>query len=145
MLDHYFDDVEWSTPDINQKRTAIPKWRVRGDLLDYNIIIMEKPLDDGNVQIDLISLSAFDCNAEIPFTKSGVHNILGEYKRDVEVDTLRGDYGNAEVVRAITLLNQIIPNMDNVGHVKLGRVKVLSHTGTSRDYSISDITKKYFP
>ena len=32
--------------------------------------------------------------------------------------------------------------MDNV---QLGRVKVLSHTGTSRNYSISSITKNILP
>jgi hypothetical protein len=35
--------------------------------------------------------------------------------------------------------------MKDMDNVQLGRVKVLSHTGTSRNYSISSITKNILP
>jgi hypothetical protein len=35
--------------------------------------------------------------------------------------------------------------MKDMDNVQLGRVKVLSHTGTSRNYSISNITKNVLP
>jgi hypothetical protein len=139
MLDNYFNDVTWEG-DPKEKRTPIYKWKLMDDLLDYNIIMMHNKETD---QLDIISLSAFDCNAEIPFGK-GRHNLLGAYKNDVQTTTLRGDYGNAEVIRAITLLNQILPTLD-MSNKKLGKVKVLSHYGNSRTYPISTITEKYLP
>ena len=139
MLDTYFNDIEeWR--GSGEHKTPVYRWKLRDDLLDYNIILMQST--DG--QLDLISLSAFDCNAEIPFGK-GRHSLLGAYKTDVQTNTLRGDYGNAEVIRAIVLLNQILPTMKDMDNVQLGRVKVLSHTGTSRNYSISSITKNVLP
>lgn len=140
MLDTYFNDIsEWE--GSGEKKRPIYRWKLRNELLDYNIILMQNN-DTG--QLDVISLSAFDCNAEIPFGK-GRHNLLGAYKTDVQTNTLKGDYGNAEVIRAIVLLNQILPTMKDIDNVQLGRVKVLSHTGTSRNYAISTITQKYLP
>ena len=140
MLDTYFNDVDWDV-DSKGNKTPIYKWKLRDDLLDYNIILMQNN-DTG--QLDIISLSAFDCNAEIPFGK-GRHNLLGAFKTDVETNTLRGDYGNAEVIRAIVLLNQILPTMKDIDNIQLGKVKVLSHTGKSRSYAIGTITKDYLP
>jgi hypothetical protein len=108
---------------------------LRDELLDYNVILMQNN-DTG--QLDIISLTSFDCNAEIPFGK-GRHSILGAFKTDVQTNNLRGDYGNAEVLRAIVLLNQILPTMEMEG-LQLGNVKVLSHSGTARSYPISTIT-----
>jgi len=78
MLDTYFNDVDW-TIDTKGNKTPVYKWKLRDELLDYNIILMQNN-DTG--QLDIISLSAFDCNAEIPFGK-GRHNLLGAYKADV--------------------------------------------------------------
>ena len=141
MLDVYFNDIEWGPADPRTgKRSMTYRWKLRDELLDYNIILMENK-ETG--QLDIISLSSFDCNAEIPFGK-GRHTLLGAFKTDVQTNTLRGDYGNAEVIRAIILLNQILPTMD-MENIKLGRVKVLSHNGNSRNYAIGDITKNYLP
>ena len=139
MLDTYFNDVDWQV-DSKGNRKPVYKWKLRDELLDYNIILMQNN-DTG--QLDIISLTSFDCNAEIPFGK-GRHSILGAFKTDVQTNNLKGDYGNAEAIRAIVLLNQILPTMDLEG-VQLGRVKVLSHSGTARNYSISTITQKYLP
>jgi hypothetical protein len=102
MLDVYFNDIEWGPADPRTgKRSMTYRWKLRDELLDYNVILMENK-ETG--QLDIISLSSFDCNAEIPFGK-GRHNLLGAFKTDVQTNTLRGDYGNAEVIRAIILLN----------------------------------------
>ena len=73
-----------SDPTILEKRDdkkrPIYRWKLRDELLDYNIILMQNN-DTG--QLDIISLSAFDCNTEIPFGK-GRHNLLGAYKTDVQ-------------------------------------------------------------
>ena len=39
MLDTYFNDVEW-TIDTKGNKTPVYKWKLRDELLDYNIILM---------------------------------------------------------------------------------------------------------
>jgi hypothetical protein len=39
MLDTYFNDVDW-TIDTKGNKTPVYKWKLRDELLDYNIILM---------------------------------------------------------------------------------------------------------
>ena len=52
-------------------------------------------------------------------------NLLGMYLYDMNAGhMLKGDYGNIEIVKGLTVLNQIIPNIQ--GEFNLGNIKVIT-------------------
>ena len=138
MLDFYFTESKSEIIGKDKKMYRYD-WEILTDLLDYNIILMH---NKNTGQLDVITLTSFNPDTAINF-KNGQTNILGAYKKDVEVDTLRADYGNAEIIRAMVLLNQIIPKL-NMEDMKLGKIHILSYHGKARSHSISDINKYYF-
>lgn len=114
-----------------------PEWELQKDLVDANVLIFKNK--DGIV--DIISLTSFDLNAQAGF-KRGT-NILGHYRFNGEYNSLQGDYGNIEAVRAMELLNEILPQL---GDVKLGTLGVLSSINDSsfRKFDIGHFNKAYF-
>lgn len=114
-----------------------PEWELQKDLIDANVLIFKNK--DGVV--DIISLTAFDLNTQAGFRKGT--NILGSYRFNGEYNSLQGDYGNIEAVRAMELLNEILPQL---GDVKLGTLGVLSSMGGSsfRKFDIGHFNKTYF-
>lgn len=52
-------------------------------------------------------------------------NLLGMYLYDMNAGhMLKGDYGNIEIIKGLTVLNQIIPNIQ--GEFNLGNIKVIT-------------------
>lgn len=112
-------------------------WKLRDDIIDANILIFENK--DG--VIDVITLSAFDLNAKIRF--NGNENLLGHFVYDSDYIDLKANYGNIELVRTMTILNEALPTL---GDVKLGNIGVLSAIGQSAyiQKNIGQFAKKYY-
>ena len=81
----------------------------------------------------VFSLTSFDLNAKASF-RFGT-NILGGYKLNTQYNGLEAHYGNIEAVRAMELLNEILPQL---GNVRLGTLGVLSsiNNASYRKYDI---------
>lgn len=103
-------------------------WELLEDLIDANVLVFQNKKTG---VIDVISISAFDLNSEVTFNK-GQKNLLGSYRYDTELDRseLGNNFGDIEAVRAMELLNEIIPGLQSSGNVvKLGTLGVLSAVG----------------
>ena len=98
----YFSDYE---EDSNTKK-KIYNWELLDDLIDANVLIFRNRKTG---VVDIISISAFDLNSEVTFNKG--KNLLGSYRYDTELDRseLGANFGDIEAVRAMELLNEILP------------------------------------
>ena len=75
-------------------------------------------------------------------------NILNSYLFDTQAGTLfncKNYFGNIETVRTLSILNEVLPNIDI--DFKLGSIKVISpvNNGNGFNNSISDFTKDVLP
>jgi hypothetical protein len=106
------------------------KWELLDNLIDSNVLVFRNKEDN---TIDLISLTSFDLNAKASF-RFGT-NILGGYKLNTQYNGLEAHYGNIEAVRAMELLNEILPQL---GNVRLGTLGILSsiNNASYRKYDI---------
>lgn len=137
ILAPYFNDYQMS----EDGKTKVYNWEFIPDLMEsHNILLVQNKLKD---RLDVITLTAYDTEAELPMN-NGTHNILGKYLRDGQVNTLPSTYGSAELLRTMLLLNQILPKL-KLNEYALGKIRILSHTGTSQQYNISDISQNYLP
>lgn len=114
------------------------KWELLDNLIDSNVLVFRNKEDN---TIDLISLTSFDLNAKASF-RFGT-NILGGYKLNTQYNGLEAHYGNIEAVRAMELLNEILPQL---GNVRLGTLGILSsiNNASYRKYDIGQFNKLYF-
>lgn len=112
-------------------------WELMDNLIDANVLIFRNK----DNEIDIINLSAFDLNQVASFSKS--KTVLGSYLRKSEYIDLESNYGNIELIRTLSLINEIIPQL---GNAKLGSIGVLSAVGSSPfvSYNIGDFSKKYY-
>lgn len=119
-------------------KTREYSWELLDDLIDSNVLVFRNKED--NI-IDLISLTSFDLNAKASLRFGS--NILGGYKLDTQYKGLDAHYGNIEAVRAMELLNEILPQL---GDVRLGTLGVLSsiNNASYRKYDIGQFNKLYF-
>lgn len=133
VLTKYFEYTE----DEATKRKDY-KWELMKDLIDSNILIFR---NKENNTIDIITLTSFDLNVQAGFAKGT--NILGHYRFDGQYVDLQGNYGNIEAVRAMELLNEVLPQL---GEVRLGTLGVLSSINGSsfRKFDIGQFNKNYF-
>lgn len=133
VLTKYFEYTE----DETTKRKNY-KWELMKDLIDSNILIFRNKEDN---TIDIITLTSFDLNVQAGFARGT--NILGHYRFDGQYVDLQGDYGNIEAVRAMELLNEVLPQL---GEVRLGTLGVLSSINGSsfRKFDIGQFNKNYF-
>lgn len=133
VLTKYFEYTE----DEATKRKDY-KWELMKDLIDSNILIFRNKQDN---TIDIITLTSFDLNVQAGFAKGT--NILGHYRFDGQYVDLQGNYGNIEAVRAMELLNEVLPQL---GEVRLGTLGVLSSINGSsfRKFDIGQFNKNYF-
>lgn len=74
-------------------------------------------------QLDVITLTTHDVALTYPF--KGRDNLLGYYLNDSNGYhfTMKSTYGNIEAIRTMTVLNELLPQID--GDFKLGELKVL--------------------
>lgn len=133
VLTKYFEYTE----DEATKRKDY-KWELMKDLIDSNILIFRNKEDN---TVDIITLTSFDLNVQAGFAKGT--NILGHYRFDGQYVDLQGNYGNIEAVRAMELLNEVLPQL---GEVRLGTLGVLSSINGSsfRKFDIGQFNKNYF-
>ena len=119
-------------------KTREYSWELLDDLIDSNVLVFRNKEDN---TIDLISLTSFDLNAKASLRFGS--NILGGYKLDTQYKGLDAHYGNIEAVRAMELLNEILPQL---GNIRLGTLGVLSsiNNASYRKYDIGQFNKLYF-
>lgn len=140
-LGKYFSEYE-KVADSDQK---IYDWVLRDDLSDANVLIFKNKKTGA---MDMISLSSFNLSAQVPLSK-GKKNLLGSYvyDNDIRRSELSSDFGHIEAVRAMELLNELIPSLLQSGEqVKLGTLGVLSAVGDNsfRPFDIGQFNKDHF-
>ena len=129
----YFPKTKDDTPD----------WEfIENDILNSAGIILFK---HKNGQLDVITLSPYDLGVEINF-KQG-KSILGSYLSNTQSGDLinyKSTYGNIEAVRAMVILNQILPQLE--GDFVLGKLQVISLQGTGQGipFSIEILNRECF-
>lgn len=75
-------------------------------------------------QLDLIIASPHNVDTQMKLANDNT-NLLGMYLYDMNAGhMLKGDYGNIEIIKGLTVLNQIIPNIQ--GEFNLGNIKVIT-------------------
>lgn len=113
-------------------------WELMDNLIDSNVLIFRNTKTNS---IDIITLSTFDLNQKAHFSKGDT--VLGNYLRKSEYIDLESNYGNIELIRTLSLINEIIPQL---GDVRLGNVGVLSAVGEFPyiQHNIGEFSKKYY-
>lgn len=111
-------------------------------LLDANILVFKNKAD----QIDVVCLSNFDISTSTKF--KGRKNIMGSYVPDSKAFGLinfKATYGNIEAVRAMTILNEVLPEITEQDFV-LGELSVISshHRGNMLTYSMETLNRDLF-
>ena len=134
---------KYVTPIVTKdgdKETKEYEWEFLPDLIDASVLLFR---NKATGILDVISISPFDLRAAMP-NKGNRKNLLGWYKEDTEYIDLDGDYGNVEAVRAMTLLNEMLPHLGD--NIKLGTLGVLSTINGSpfRQFNIGEFNKQYF-
>ena len=148
---HYLEDLQNGSfiSGVLAKYLPIDKdhpssWELNTDLIEYNILLFRH---QDTHQIDIVDITSEDLQQKGDFRKGAI-NILGSYKLDgnKEASTLKGDMGNVELIRTMVLLNQIIPQSEQISNSKLGEVIVLSTSknGQSRRHYIQQFNDQYF-
>lgn len=131
-LKPYFSG-KWIELD-NGKKVYNYYWEFDDSLISKNILLFK---NRNTKQIDIITLSSKNLY-QIPRYKYG-SNILGGYVTDRDF-VWKGDFGNIETVRSLTILNEILPTLKDY---KLGNIKVVSSMSMGRSYNIEHVYKDY--
>ena len=126
--------------------TRVFDWQLvqNKQLADQHILLFQ---NKRTKQLDVITLSM--CNLfEKNKGKGNNTNILNSYLFDTQAGTLfncKNYFGNIETVRTLSILNEVLPNIDI--DFKLGSIKVISpvNNGNGFNNSISDFTKDVLP
>lgn len=114
-------------------------WKMLDSLSEANIIMFQHNVTG---QVDVISLSSFNLNVA-PTLKEGATTVLGSYCYDTQTSVFKGDFGNIELIRTLTLLNKIAPSLGE--GFKLGKVQVINtQSETQRAYSASYLNRSQF-
>jgi len=75
-------------------------------------------------QLDLVIASPHNVNIQMKLNDGNV-NLLGMHLYDMNAGhMLKGDYGNMEIIKGLTVLNQILPKIK--GEYKFGNIKVIT-------------------
>lgn len=111
-------------------------------LLSANILAFR---NKNTGQIDFVSLSSYNLDDTIKFNKYSTNDTIGGsfgYITQINRKLLKATYGNLESIRAITLINEIYPEL---GNSKLGILQVLSpyKGGQGYYYTMQDLNKEY--
>lgn len=137
VLSYYY-----SYKDVNGKNVFDWQFIENQQLADQHILLFQ---NKKTKQLDVITLSM--CNLYEKNIGKG-ENILNNYLYDTQAGDLfkcKNYFGNIESVRTLTILNEILPNIDI--DFKLGNIKVISpvNSGNGFNSSIADFTKNYIP
>lgn len=96
-------------------------------------------------QLDVVAFSPYDLGTFVQFKRGD--SVLGSYLTNTSSGGLinyRSTYGNIEAVKAMVLLNQVLPKLD--GDFTLGKLHVLSLQGTGQGvpFSMESLNKECF-
>ena len=135
----YFSDYEET-----RGGAKIYNWELLTDLVDANVLVF---FNRKTNILEMVSVSAFDLNSDVSFAK-GDH-VLGSYLRDNDQDKSRlaADYGNIEAVRAMELLNEMLPKLlQSKPQLKLGTLTVMSAIGKNdfRPFHMGEFNRRHF-
>lgn len=123
----------------NDKGEKTYDWKMLDSLSEANIIMFQ---NNTTGQVDVISLSSFNLNVS-PTLKEGATTVLGSYCYDTQTSVFKGDFGNIELIRTLTLLNKIAPSLGE--GFKLGKIQVINtQSETQRAYSASYLNRSQF-
>lgn len=112
---------------------------VNDDTLTNSNILMFKNTVTG--QLNTIILSNFNLDQKVPLNLNS--NILGYHLSDMQAvdhqgrELMKSTYGNIETMRALVMLNEILPNLGT--DVKIGDISVIGGIGskiTSQTYPV---------
>lgn len=97
-------------------------------------------------QLDVVAFSPYDLGIFVQFKRGG-GSVLGSYLTNTRSGSLinyRSTYGNIEAVKAMVLLNQVLPKLE--GDFTLGKLHVLSLQGTGQGvpFSMEALNKECF-
>lgn len=116
---------------------------VENDLLNGAGIILLK--NKNTDQLDVVALSPCDLGVKVNFKRGD--SLLGSYLYNTKSGSLvnyKSTYGNIEAVRAMVLLNQVLPKLG--GDFVLGKLQVLSLVGAGQGipFSMESFNKECF-
>lgn len=98
------------------------KWELinNSTLTNANILLFRNKRTN---QTDIVTITPFDVSTQVHY--KGRDNLLGSYLMDLNSKnfTMKANYGNIEAIKALTVLNQIIPKLPF--KPKLGTLKVV--------------------
>ena len=132
--------------DPNDAKEEKPDWELlSNDVIDSTGLILLR--NRNTYQIDVISLTDLDLSVETKFRR--FNYILGDHLNKSQLAQLglikyKSTYGNIEAVRAMVLLNKILPSID--GNFTLGKLHIvsLSQAGEGLPFSIEQFNKECF-
>ena len=114
-------------------------------LLDANILLFK---NNETERIDVVCLSNFNLRAKTSF--NGQQNIMGSYITDASKDTkglinFPANFANIEAVKTMTILNQILPQL-NQANLVLGEMRILStqNGGMMELYDMESLNRDLF-
>lgn len=116
-LKKYFENYK----DENGTRHYEWEFKDNDILLSANILMF---VNNKTGQTDFISLSPYDLDQTVTFSKNRGSSLGGYYLYNYEANGLPpATFGNVEAMRVMALINEVIPSLDNI---KLGTLKVIS-------------------
>ena len=114
----YFD---YGKPEIKDDKFLYTWELIDNELLNNaGILVFQNKYTH---QLDVVTLTTYDVTTKYQFKKR--KHLLGYYLPDANNEgfTMESNYGNIEAIRTMTILNEILPNLQ--GDFKLGELKVL--------------------
>ena len=136
-----------------QSKETPSDWEfVDNDVLNGAGIMLFKNNKNNTNQLDVVAFSPYDLGTSVQFKKGG-DSILGCWfpnatslnKAQVSsINKYKSTYGNIEAVKAMVLLNQVLPKIE--GDFTLGKLHVLSLQGTGQGipFSMESLNKECF-
>lgn len=138
FLNSIFSKYLLSYEKDEQTKEKKYEWELLENLSEANILMFQHK----SGQVDIISLSSFNLNVSPTLSKKET-SVLGDHVYDVETSVFKGDFGNIELVRILTLLNQIAPSLGE--GFKLGKIQTINtQSQTQRAYSASYLNRSQF-
>lgn len=119
-----------------------------GNIVDHDWELVEDLVDAGIIAfrhktgvVDFFTLSPFNLNVKVNFSKGS--NILGCHRRNDQYVGLEANWGNIEVVRALSIINELLPKMPDI---KLGTIGVIGTTDNASHvrYNIANFNQNYY-
>lgn len=140
-MSKYFQPYfEKSVVKINGEDKYNYIWEIiNNDTITNSNILMFKNTITG--QVNMVMLSAFNLDQKIPLNHN--NTVLGYHLSDMDAvdnqgrELMKATFGNIETMRALTVLNEILPSMGT--DIKLGDISVVGGIGskvTSQTYPI---------